>query len=198
MSQYSPEGSTVITDDGGSSTTDQAENQVKDQVKEKAQVAQDKARGALGQARGRLSGQVDQRSTQAGGQVQLAAQDVRKVAEQLRGQGKDTPARVAEALTVNASDINDSRATFSNWGTCTDLFAPGVNITSAWSTGDTATNTISGTSMASPHVAGAAALYLQRSPSASPATVKSWLTNNATTGRVSGENGTVDRLLYSR
>ena len=76
----------------GESTTDQ----VKDQVRDKAQLAQDQSRGALGQVRDRLRGQVDQRSTQAGDQVRSAAQDVRKVAEQLRGQGKDTPARVAE------------------------------------------------------------------------------------------------------
>jgi hypothetical protein len=79
-------------------TTEAATDQVKDQVRDKAQVAQDKARGAMGQARGRLSEQVDQRSTQAGDQVHSTAQDVRNVAEQLRNQGKDTPARVAEQV----------------------------------------------------------------------------------------------------
>ncbi len=73
-----------------------------------------------------------------------------------------TPARVAEAITVNATTNTDARASFSNFGTCTDIFAPGQNITSAWNTSDTATNTISGTSMASPHVAGAAALRPRR------------------------------------
>jgi hypothetical protein len=92
-------GSTVDT---GGSTTDQ----VKDQVKEKAQLAQEKAQGALGQARGQLRDQIDQRSTQAGDQVQSAAQDVRKVAEQLRGQGKDTPARVAEQLAARAESFS--------------------------------------------------------------------------------------------
>jgi hypothetical protein len=91
-------GSTVDT---GGSTTDQ----VKDQVKEKAQLAQEKAQGALGQARGQLRDQIDQRSTQAGDQVQSAAQDVRKVAEQLRGQGKDTPARVAEQVADRAESL---------------------------------------------------------------------------------------------
>ena len=82
----------------GESPTDQ----VNDQLRDKAQLAQDKTRGALGQARGRLRDQVDRRSTQAGGQVQSAAQDVRKVAEQLRGQGKETPARVAEQVADRA------------------------------------------------------------------------------------------------
>jgi hypothetical protein len=88
-------GSTAGT---GESTTDQ----VNDQLRDKAQLAKDKTRGALGQARGRLRDQVDQRSTQAGDQVQSAAQDVRKVAEQLRGQGKETPARVAEQVADRA------------------------------------------------------------------------------------------------
>jgi hypothetical protein len=91
-------GSTIAT--GGSPT-----DQVKDQVRNKAQLAQDKTRGALGQARGRLSGQVDQRSTQAGDQVQSAAQDVRSVAEQLRNQGKETPARVAEQVADRAESF---------------------------------------------------------------------------------------------
>ena len=91
-------GSTAGT---GGSTTDQ----VKDQVRDKAQLAQDKARGALGQARGRLRDQVDQRSTLAGDQVQSTAQDVRKVAEQLRGQGKETPARVAEQVADRAESF---------------------------------------------------------------------------------------------
>ena len=91
-------GSTAAT--GGSTT-----EQVKDQVRDKAQVAQDKARGALGQARSRLRDQVDQRSTQAGDQVQSTAQDMRNVAEQLRGQGKDTPARVAEQVADRAESL---------------------------------------------------------------------------------------------
>jgi hypothetical protein len=90
-----------LTADPGESTTDQ----VKDQVRDKAQLAQDKTRGALGQVRGRLRDQVDQRSTQAGHQVQSAAQDVRRVAEQLRGQGKDTPARVAKQVADRAESF---------------------------------------------------------------------------------------------
>jgi subtilisin family serine protease len=71
-----------------------------------------------------------------------------------------SPARVSGALTVGAADQSDAAAAFSNYGSCVDVFAPGVSITSDWSTSTTATNTISGTSMATPHVAGVAALYL--------------------------------------
>jgi hypothetical protein len=91
-------GSTATAD---TSTTEQ----VKDQVRDKAQLAQEKAQGALGQARSRLRDQVDQRSTQAGDQVHSAAQDVRNVADQLRGQGKDTPARVAEQVADRAESF---------------------------------------------------------------------------------------------
>ncbi|MFD7660178.1 S8 family peptidase [Actinosynnema sp. NPDC059797] len=108
-----------------------------------------------------------------------------------------TPARVAEAVTVNASTNTDARASFSNWGTCTDIFAPGQNITSAWHTGDTATNTISGTSMASPHVAGGAALLLGATPSLTPAQVQSALIANSTTGKITSPGtGSPNRLLF--
>ncbi|GAA0221902.1 hypothetical protein GCM10010492_20030 [Saccharothrix mutabilis subsp. mutabilis] len=108
-----------------------------------------------------------------------------------------TPARVAEAVTVNASDINDARASFSNYGTCTDIFAPGVNITSAWMTNDTATNTISGTSMAAPHVAGGAALLLGETPTLTPAQVQSQLIANSTTGKITNPGaGSPNRLLF--
>ena len=91
-----------------------------------------------------------------------------------------SPARAAAAITVGATTSSDARSSFSNFGTCLDIFAPGSSITSAWSTSNTATNTISGTSMASPHVAGAIALYLQTNPGASGAAVTSALVNNST------------------
>jgi hypothetical protein len=109
-----------------------------------------------------------------------------------------SPARVAEALTVGATTNTDARASFSNYGSCLDLFAPGQNITSASYGSDTGTATYSGTSMASPHAAGAAALYLAANPDASPAMVATWLTGDATAGRVtSAGTGSPNRLLYT-
>lgn len=109
-----------------------------------------------------------------------------------------SPARVAAAVTVGSTTSSDARSSFSNFGTCLDIFAPGSSITSAWHTSNTATNTISGTSMASPHVAGAAALYLQTNPSASPSTVRNTIVNNATSGRLSGiGSGSPNLLLYT-
>jgi YD repeat-containing protein len=108
-----------------------------------------------------------------------------------------SPARVAAAITVGASDSSDRQATFSNFGTCVDLYAPGVSITSSWATSDTATNTISGTSMATPHVTGTAALYLQRNPAATPSQVASALATNATSGVLTGlGTGSPNKLLY--
>jgi subtilisin family serine protease len=109
-----------------------------------------------------------------------------------------SPARVANAITVGATSSNDARASFSNYGTCLDIFAPGVNITSSWYSSTTATNTISGTSMATPHVVGVAALYLQANPGASPATVSAAIINNSTPNKVTNPlTGSPNRLLYS-
>jgi subtilisin family serine protease len=97
-----------------------------------------------------------------------------------------SPARAPSAVTVAASTNTDALASFSNRGTCVDVIAPGAGITAAWHTSNTATNTISGTSMASPHAAGVAAKILQASPGASPAAVSSAITSSATRDRISG------------
>ncbi|MBX4174423.1 S8 family peptidase [Streptomyces geysiriensis] len=107
-----------------------------------------------------------------------------------------SPARVNEAITVGATTSTDAKASYSNYGSVLDLFAPGSSITAGWHTGDTATNTISGTSMATPHVAGAAAVYLANHTSATPAQVATALVNGATAGKVTSPGtGSPNRLL---
>jgi subtilisin family serine protease len=110
---------------------------------------------------------------------------------------KSSPARVPGALTVGAVDKTDKKASWSNYGNCVDWFAPGVSITSAWMGSDTATNTISGTSMATPHTAGVAALYLQGSPGASPADVRTALYENLTRGVVTSSKTANNHLLFT-
>ncbi|MGW2402095.1 S8 family serine peptidase [Kitasatospora sp. NPDC001664] len=107
-----------------------------------------------------------------------------------------SPARVPTAITVGSTTNTDARSSFSNYGTRVDLFAPGSNITSSWGTGDTATNTISGTSMATPHVAGAAAVYLSYHTTATPAAVTSALLAAATSNVLTGiGTGSPNKLL---
>ncbi len=115
-----------------------------------------------------------------------------------------SPARAPSAITVGATGSNDARSVWgagfseSNFGSCLDIFAPGTAITSAWHTGNTATNTINGTSMASPHVAGAAALYLASNPAATPAQVGAAILANATPNVVSDARaGSPNLLLYT-
>ncbi|MEU4075710.1 serine protease [Streptomyces venezuelae] len=108
-----------------------------------------------------------------------------------------SPARVTEAITVGSTTNTDARSSFSNYGTVLDIFAPGSSITSSWNTSDSATNTISGTSMATPHVAGAAAVYLAGNPTATPAQVSTALTTAATPNVVTNPgSGSPNRLLY--
>lgn len=111
--------------------------------------------------------------------------------------GNYSPSRVGEAITVGSTTSTDARSSFSNYGSVVDIFAPGSSIRSAWYTSNTATATISGTSMASPHVAGVAARYLQGSATASPATVRNAIVNAATLNRLTGiPSGTANRLLF--
>ena len=108
-----------------------------------------------------------------------------------------SPARVAEAMTISATGQSDSKVSWANFGNCVDWFAPGSGITSAWNSGDTATRSISGTSMSSPHTAGVAALYLQSNPSASTASVRSALFNLTTKGVVKSSNTANNHLLFT-
>jgi subtilisin family serine protease len=109
-----------------------------------------------------------------------------------------SPARAANAITVGSTTTSDARSSFSNFGVCLDIFAPGSGILSSWFSSDTATATLSGTSMASPHVAGVAALYKQFSPGASASTVRNAIVNGSTTNHVTNAgSGSPNRLLYS-
>jgi len=110
-----------------------------------------------------------------------------------------SPARVPNAITVGSTTSSDYRSYFSNYGSCLDIFAPGSYITSAYYTSNTATTTMSGTSMASPHVAGAVALYLKTNIWASPATVSNYIVNTASSGKVIDPgSGSPNKLLYTR
>ncbi|MFE0101914.1 S8 family serine peptidase [Streptomyces sp. NPDC059009] len=107
-----------------------------------------------------------------------------------------SPARVKEAITVASSTKDDEQSDFSNYGSVVDIYAPGSDITSDWNTGDDATNTISGTSMATPHVVGAAAVYLGANPDAKPDAVAKALTDGATPDKISNPSeGTPNKLL---
>lgn len=109
-----------------------------------------------------------------------------------------SPASEPSAVTVGATTSGDAKASYSNWGSCVDIFAPGSSITSDWNTSSTAINTISGTSMASPHVTGVAALVAQANPGASPAAIAAFLVAHATSGRLSSVgSGSPNLLLYS-
>jgi subtilisin family serine protease len=109
----------------------------------------------------------------------------------------DSPSSAVNAYTVASSDRYDRKSSFSNWGSCVNIYAPGTSITSAWHTSNSATNTISGTSMAAPHIAGLAALIFETNRTASPGAVANWITSNATTNRISGNgNGTPNRLIF--
>lgn len=114
----------------------------------------------------------------------------------------ESPAGAPNANTVGATDKTDKEASFSNYGKCVDILAPGVSVVSDYYTSDSATATMSGTSMATPHVAGVIALYLQSNTTATPAAVSSWLKNNGSSGKItlhsrSKRNKTPNLLLYT-
>ena len=108
-----------------------------------------------------------------------------------------SPARVPAAMTISATDSVDRKASWANYGDCVDWFAPGVSITSAWYTSNSATNTISGTSMASPHAAGVAALYLEANPLAMPSAVRNAIYDATTKGVVTSSSTANNHLLFS-
>jgi len=108
-----------------------------------------------------------------------------------------SPARAANAYTVGSTTSTDARSSFSNWGACVEIFAPGSSITSAWHTTNRATRTISGTSMAAPHVAGSAAIFLGRNPTSTPTQVYSFISNNSTKSIVNGANSANNHLLFT-
>ena len=108
-----------------------------------------------------------------------------------------SPARVVEAMTVSATNKNDKKPFWANYGDCVDWFALGVGITSSWDTSDTATATLTGTSMAAPHTTGVAALYLESNPGATPAEVQDALYAKATKGIVDGSRTGNNHLHFT-
>lgn len=107
-----------------------------------------------------------------------------------------SPSRVSKALTVAATDNTDTRASYSNYGSCVDIFAPGSQINSSWIGSNTATKVLNGTSMATPHVAGVVAEMLQSTPTATPQTISTNLVNQASSNVVKNPSGSPNRLLY--
>ena len=107
-----------------------------------------------------------------------------------------SPASAPEAITVAASDINNARASYSNYGDCVDLFGPGSAITSAWIGSPSATNTISGTSMASPQVCGTGAKFLSADSSLTPATLTAKILADASPNEISDVMGTANLMAY--
>jgi subtilisin family serine protease len=109
-----------------------------------------------------------------------------------------SPARLPAAITVGATDQNDARASYSNYGSCVDLFAPGTGIMSAWAWNDNASLNASGTSMATPHVTGTVALYLEQNQNATPVQAYAALIGDATSGQMNGEtNGSPNMMVFT-
>lgn len=143
-----------------------------------------------------LGGTADQAlDTAVEGAIEAGVTFVAAAGNESADAGNGSPSRVESAITVAASDENDAQAEFSNYGSVVDLYAPGVDITSAAMGGGE--TTMSGTSMAAPHVAGAAALYLADNPQATPAEVSEALTSSATEGAISNPTGETPNLLLN-
>lgn len=177
-----------VLDDQGSGTTEQVVAGI-DWVTENAE-GPSVANMSLGGPQDEALDAAVQKSIDAGITYSVAAGN-----ESADADGS-SPARVADALTVAASDDQDAQAEFSNFGEIVDIYAPGVDIVSATNTGDDATETLSGTSMAAPHVAGAAALFLADNTDATPADVATGLTDAATPDAITNPSeGTPNKLL---
>ena len=110
---------------------------------------------------------------------------------------KSSPARVAPAMTISATDRNDKKASFANYGSCVDWFAPGVGITSSTQQSDTSSATWNGTSMATPHTTGVAALYLESNRDATPQQVRDEVYARTTKGVVTSSKTATNHLLFT-
>src|SRR5450432_1360471 len=108
-----------------------------------------------------------------------------------------SPGKLKDVINVGATDASDTRASWSNWGSCITMFAPGVSVASADYYSDVALASWNGTSMSAPMVSGAVALYLQGHPTATPATVRSAIVGNSTAATVKNLGGSGDRMLYT-
>jgi subtilisin family serine protease len=177
-----------VLDDQGSGTTEQVVKGI-DWVTKNAK-GPSVANMSLGGPKDEALDAAVQKSIDAGVTYSLAAGNESQDAD------NSSPARVKDAITVAASDDKDAQAEFSNFGKLVDIYAPGVDIVSATNTGDDATATLSGTSMAAPHVAGAAAIFLGENKDAKPADVAKGLTDSATPDAISNPSeGTPNKLL---
>jgi subtilisin family serine protease len=177
-----------VLDDQGSGTTEQVVAGI-DWVAKNAK-GPSVANMSLGGPKDEALDAAVQKAIDAGVTFSLAAGNESQDAD------NSSPARVKDAITVAASDDKDAQADFSNFGKLVDIYAPGVDIVSATNTGDDATETLSGTSMAAPHVAGAAALFLADNTDAKPADVLKGLTDAATPDAISNPSeGTPNKLL---
>ncbi|WP_340105377.1 S8 family serine peptidase [Rhodohalobacter sp. 8-1] len=137
-----------------------------------------------------------QRMYEAGVPIIVAAGNGDRLGRELDACGS-SPAGAPSAYTIGATSDNDSKTSWSNYGDCVNMFAPGASITSAWYTSNTAINTISGTSMASPHVAGVAALYLQGNTTATAQQVYDAITEFSTKNIVTNSRTTNNHMVYS-